>query len=115
MKKYRFLYIFNIESVHYQYCMIINHTYTKNKAEHYELLKINQNFFDLNFLNDMKINNYFQNIIGNHNSNNNKQINNNIEKMSYKDLMNTRDDSKDITKESNKKNYFGNNNHSIII
>ena len=51
LKSYRFLYKYNINNETFQYCMIINHTYTENNCEHYELLKVNQLSFDINFLN----------------------------------------------------------------
>ena len=50
-KYHRFLYKHNNDSEIFQYCMILNHTYTEHNAEHYELLIVNQHTFDIKYLN----------------------------------------------------------------
>ena len=47
----RFLYKFNINDEYFQYCIILNHTYTKNKAEHFQISTIIYNTFSINYIN----------------------------------------------------------------
>lgn len=50
--KYRLLYNFNSDDNFLSYCMILNHKYLESGAEHFNLLKINNNF-DHNILNSI--------------------------------------------------------------
>ena len=50
--KYRFLYNVNSEDNFLSYCMILNHKLLESGAEHFNLLKINNNF-DHNILNSI--------------------------------------------------------------
>ena len=77
--------IYKIENTYdfISHCCIINHKFLDNGAEHYELLKINNNTFDIKKLNDSN------NSVINNDSNNNI-INNNTKNDIFKNFENIR-------------------------